>query len=95
MPTDSDGLASSGRLLRLGVGGTRSIRAFVFYLIALVVLCVARHVSLTLGKIKSEAKHARSSSKGVMPMVRNVGSEVLETTWAIGVSTLAGLLLLT
>lgn len=64
-------------------------------LIALVVLSVARCASLILGSTESEPQSRKGSKKGVVPMVRHMSSSILETMWAIGVSTVAGLPLLT
>lgn len=61
--------------------------------VAFVSLSFVRHTSLVLGSTK-QAAHTSKRKREEEPMVtaRSSTAALLETTWAIGVSVLAGLL---
>jgi hypothetical protein len=62
---------------------------------ALAVLVIVRFASLVLGNRKPEAASKEKRKATAMTQVRSCAVAVLETAWALGVGTVAGLPLLT
>lgn len=77
------------------MGGPGPIPGWLLVPVSFVVLVTLRFVSLVLGSTKPET--ARAQKKKVTPMVhaKSILSVVAETAWALGISMLAGLPLLT
>ena len=81
--------------MRLGMGGPGSIPGWLLVPVAFVVLVTLRFVSLVLGSAKPEATRAQERKVALMLHVKSILAITAETTWALGVSMLAGLPLLT
>jgi hypothetical protein len=81
--------------LRLGVGGLGSNPGWLLAPVAFVVLVILRCVNLALGTAKPETTGAEKGKVIRMVNARSILSITSETAWALGVSMLAGLPLLT
>lgn len=75
--------------------GLGSIPGWLLVPVALVVLVVLRFVSLDLGNTKPETTKASKGKEASMAHVKSILPIVAETAWALGISMLAGLPLLT
>lgn len=75
----------------MGVLG--SIPSLPLVLVAFVVLITCRFASLVLGTEKSESLVKRKKKVIRMAVATSILSMTFETTWALGVSVLGGLLL--
>lgn len=73
------------------MGGLGSTPGWLLVLVAFVVLIILRFASLALVTTKPEAKREENGKVVRMAHIKSIMSNMAETTWAIGASTLAGL----
>ena len=77
------------------MGAPGSIPGSLLDSVAFAVLVLLKFVSLVLGTTKSETAGGQKGKVAHMAQAKSILSAASETAWALGTSTLAGLLLLT